>query len=126
MKQIWLKTNNNSIKSKFEQDVFSVVRSIQGVSCRFDCTDVPTGLEIDIVISKFEEKECKIAMETNGVYHYSRNSERKIGKDVIKHKILARQGYKIIVIPYFEHYIIEDQMKPKFLRDVIHNALNTN
>ena len=82
-----------------------------------------TGLEIDLLIREYKGEVVKIAIETNGVYHYPRNSQKSLGKDEIKRSLLEKQGFKIIVIPYYNWYIIENDSKAKFLQDVIENAL---
>ena len=50
--------------------------------------DPVTGLELDIIINEYKGQELNLAVEVNGVYHYPRNSEEPLGKDVIKNRIL--------------------------------------
>ena len=65
-------------------------------------SDPLTGIELDMIVSEYKGSPLKIAVEVNGVYHYARNSEDPLGKDVIKHRILEKQsGLKVMVIPYY-------------------------
>ena len=85
--------------------------------------DPETGLEVDMLVNEYKGGATKLAVEVNGVFHYSRNSEEPLGKDVVKKRILEKRGHKVIVIPYFQWYILEDAQKPMFLRDIIENKL---
>ena len=85
--------------------------------------DPETGLEVDMLVNEYKGGATKLAVEVNGVFHYSRNSEEPLGKDVVKNRILEKRGHKVIVIPYFQWYILEDAQKPMFLRDIIENTL---
>ena len=49
----------------------------------------------------------EIAVEVNGVYHYARNSELPLGKDIIKLKLLTKLNYEVITIPYYDWAILE-------------------
>ena len=85
--------------------------------------DEETGLEVDMIVNEYKGSPQKIAIEVNGVFHYPRNSEEPLGKDVVKKKTLERLGYKVMVIPYFQWYILEDSQKHKFLQDVLENVI---
>lgn len=45
-------------------------------------------------------------LEANGVYHYCRNSELPLGKDILKQKTIKLFGYEYITVPYFEWTIL--------------------
>ena len=79
-----------------------------------------------MIITEYQGRPAKVAVEVNGVFHFSRNSEAPLGKDVIKQKILEKQGYRVLVIPYFHWCILEDAQKPKFLRDVLEKCILTD
>ncbi len=68
--------------------MFEVLRHISGVRARFNCNEY--GIEKDIVIEKFGDKHLArpLALEVNGVFHYCRNSEKQLGKDILKAKAL--------------------------------------
>lgn len=88
--------------------------------------DPETGLECDMIITQYKGVDVKLAVEVNGVFHYARNSEDPLGRDVIKKKILEKRGgYKMITVPYFQWYILEDKQKPAFLRDILELTLNS-
>ncbi len=53
----------------------------------------------------------EIAVEINGVYHYARNSELPLGKDIIKRKLLTNLNYEVITIPYYDWAILELEMR---------------
>ena len=89
-------------------------------------TDPSTGLEIDMIVSEYKGHKLKLAVEVNGVYHFARNSEDTLGRDVVKHRILKMHGYQVLVIPYYQWYILEERQKPQFLRDVIDNCIINN
>ncbi len=70
--------------------------------------DPDTGIELDMIVNEYKGSPVKIGVEVNGVFHFARNSEDPLGKDVIKHRILEKHGYKMLVIPYYHWYILED------------------
>jgi hypothetical protein len=75
--------------------------------------DPLTGIELDIIIKEYKGQPLNLAVEVNGVYHYPRNSEEPLGKDVIKNSILQRQSdMKVLTIPYYHWYILEEAQKP--------------
>lgn len=81
---------------------------------------------MDMIINEYKGNQVKIACEVNGVFHYSRNSEETLGKDKIKQGILAKQGYQILVIPYYQWVILEEKQKSQFLKDVIEHCIIPN
>eukprot|EP00347_Sterkiella_histriomuscorum_P011150 403373570 len=131
MREIWLKNTEETIISKFEQEVYECTKRLP-VKSLFNSNDPETGLEIDILITEVEKTKLvdfKIAIEVNGVYHYARNSERQMGRDKIKQSIIRQnqsEKYKLITIPYFEWALLENQSKSKYLMDLINLALSTN
>ena len=52
-------------------------------------------IEVDILLKKWKNHELKnkICIESNGPWHYPRNSEESFGKDIMKDKILKSEGY---------------------------------
>lgn len=87
-------------------------------------SDPLTGIELDMHVTEYKGQPLNLAVEVNGVYHYARNSEDQLGKDVLKQRILEKQsGMKMLVIPYYQWYILEEAQKPKFLKDVIENCI---
>ena len=63
--------------------------------------DPQTGLEVDMIVNEYKGQPAKIAVEVNGVFHYARNSEEPLGRDVAKKRTLEKRGYKVMVIPYY-------------------------
>jgi hypothetical protein len=61
-----------------------VLREIPGLFATYHEYD--RGIEKDIIIRQFENKTLSkpVALEVNGVYHYARNSELPLGKDILK------------------------------------------
>ncbi|CDW89896.1 UNKNOWN [Stylonychia lemnae] len=125
---IWNNSFQSSIVSKFEQDVYDIAKKIYP-DCKTNTID-SSGQEVDIMIlidqinpDGINEKTLKIAIEVNGVYHYSRNSENQMGRDKIKTKILENLGYFVVDVPYYHWYIVEDAKKEEFLRDKIRLSL---
>ena len=58
-------------------------------------------------------------IEVNGVYHYCRNSERPLGKDILKHRVLEALGYECLVVPYFDWSILEHNSRVDYLESLI-------
>jgi len=97
---IWDKTNNATLVTKFEQDVLENLRKLPLIYEK-NRNEKETGIEVDMIVSEYKGKKVKVAIEVNGVFHYSRNSEDPLGKDVLKRRILEKRGYKVITIPYY-------------------------
>lgn len=108
-----------STQSHFQQDVFHSLRTIPGLYATYNCFE--HGLEKDIVVHSYGGKllEAPIAVEVNGVFHYCRNSELPIGKDLLKAKWLKTKGYRALVVPYFDWSILENAQKANYLEDLI-------
>ena len=123
--QIWSKSNKDTIITKFEQDVLESLRRLP-LKYKSNINDHDTGLEVDMIISEYKGKQVKIAVEVNGVFHYSRNSEETLGKDKIKQAILKKLGYQVLVIPYYQWCILEEKQKSQFLKDVIEHCILPN
>ena len=81
------------------------------------------GLEVDALVTHLSGKELAspIAIEVNGAYHYSRNSEKPLGKDLVKAKILCSEGLQVLVLPYFDLYILEDAARTGYISDCLLN-----
>jgi hypothetical protein len=86
-----------------------------------------------MIITQYKGREVKVAVEVNGVFHYARNSDdmlgrdmvEPLGRDVIKQRILERRaGYKVLVVPYSHWYILEDGQKAGYLRDCLELIIN--
>ena len=123
LKEIWEKSNQQTLVTKFEQDVLEAIRRLP-LKYTKNTNDPVTGLELDILIKEYKGQPLNLAVEVNGVYHYPRNSEEPLGKDVIKNKILQKQSdMKVLTVPYFQWYILEEAQKPQFLKDVIENCI---
>lgn len=101
-----------------------MLRQVPGVSARFNCTD--HGIEKDILIEKYEGKpiERPLALEVNGVFHYCRNSELPLGKDILKRKALLLHGVDVLVVPYFEWSILALEQRTLFLTHLLENHFN--
>jgi hypothetical protein len=104
---MWLQANRHTTVTKFEQDVLDHLSHLP-LKYAKNTTEPETGLEVDMLVTQYKSSPVKIAVEVNGVYHYSRNAEDPLGKDVIKKRVLEQRGYKVMVIPYFEWYILEE------------------
>ena len=68
--------DSETVVSKFQQEVFDSVKQIDGSKADFNCHKY--GIEKDIVMRSTKRD---LAIEVNGVFHYPRNSEEKLGKD---------------------------------------------
>ena len=66
------------------QEVFESFRHIPGLLARYNCLN--EGFEKDIVVQRVSDRNLsqEVAIEVNGVFHYARNSEQILGKDIIK------------------------------------------
>ena len=61
-------------------------------------------------ISNSSNNNCKgLVIEVDGVFHFARNSEESLGRDVIKFKVLKKLGYhpESFGVPYFAWAILE-------------------
>lgn len=124
LREVWSRSNQHTVVTKFEQDVHAHLTRLPYLRCKSNTVEPQTGLELDLVITEYRGKPVKIAVEVNGVFHFSRNAEEPLGKDVIKRGIIERRaGYKVMVIPYYEWYILEEGQKASFLRDVIEKCI---
>jgi len=61
----------------------------------------------------------EIAVEVNGVFHYARNDEATLGKDIIKRKFLKKLGYTVLTVPYFDWAILENKNRKNYLEELI-------
>lgn len=122
LKIFWERSTTDTTVTKFEQDVLENLKKLP-LKYRDNSNDPETGLECDLIVNEYKGKPVKIAVEVNGVFHYSRNSEEPLGKDVLKRRTLEKYGYKVLVVPYFHWYILEDSQKAAFLKDVIESTL---
>lgn len=64
-----------------------------------------------MVITKINQKPSNLVVEVNGVFHYSRNSEQSLGKDILKIKALQKLGYDCACVPYYDWAILENSQK---------------
>ena len=91
----------------------------------FNCQD--RFIEKDIVLTSFKGNSIKsqgLVLEVNGVYHYARNSEEPLGKDVLKQRVLTEVlGYEVISIPYFDWSILENNRRRPYLEFMIDYTL---
>ena len=88
-------TNEESIITKMHQQVNQSLDTISkqdGYKLKYELSHIsPLYLqEIDILLTKYKGQKLNtpIAIEVNGQYHYPRNSEQLLGKDIIKAKII--------------------------------------
>jgi hypothetical protein len=86
---------------------------------RYNCDE--GRIEKDIVVYQFAELELPrpLVIEVNGVYHYCRNSERPLGKDILKQKALYKLGFDCLTVPYFEWTILEHSTRKDYLEHLI-------
>ena len=70
--------------------------------------------------------EKTLTIEVNGVYHYARNSEDILGRDILKRKALTKLGYHphSFTVPYYEWAILENSKRKSYIQQLIVNALN--
>ena len=70
-------------------------------------------------------KSKGLVIEVDGVFHYPRNSEIPLGKNVIKFKALKALGYHTnsLAIPYYNWAILESKQRKPYLKMVIENAI---
>lgn len=99
--------------------MFHYLRTIPGLFAAYNCFE--HGLEKDIVVHSYGGNmlEKPVAIEVNGVFHYCRNSELPLGKDLLKEKWLCKKGYSTLVVPYYAWSILENQQKANYLEDLI-------
>ena len=102
-----LMESSETVNSKFQQEVYRTIRTISGTQEHYNCQEY--GIEKDVVITGFGGKaaEKHLVVEVNGVFHYPRNSEECLGKDVMKTKALERCGYLSIMLPYYNWTLLE-------------------
>jgi len=64
-------------------------------------------------------------IEVDGVFHYARNSEEPLGKNILKFKNLTALGYhsRSFAVPYFEWAILEGRQRRPYLQKLIENAI---
>jgi hypothetical protein len=86
--------------TKFEQDVLDNLKKLP-LKYSSNTNDPATGLEVDMLVTEYKGLSLKLAVEVNGVFHYARNSEDPLGRDIAKKRILEKRGYKVLVIPYY-------------------------
>ena len=68
------------------------------------------NVEKDILVTEYMGQRVKLAIEVNGVYHYPRNSEESLGRDILKVRLLEEKfGYSVLTIPYYEWTILENR-----------------
>lgn len=63
--------------------------------------------------------EREIAIEVNGVFHYARNNEMPLGKDIIKQRLLSKLGYRVMTVSYFDWAILEVKDRRSYLEMMI-------
>lgn len=122
LRVIWEKSNKTTLVTKFEQDVLESLKRLP-LSYRENSNEPDTGLECDLLITKYKGNPVKVAVEVNGVFHFSRNSEEPLGKDILKRRTLESKGHKVMVVSYYEWCILEDAQKSAFLKDVLENCI---
>ena len=97
---------------------------------------LPSSLEIDLLVTsistpEFGQKECCLAIEINGVWHYPRNSTQLLGKDILKKKLLETYNPDIkdiekityVEIPYYDWNILENKQRSSWLAHTLVNSL---
>ena len=117
--------------SKLQQEVFGIVKGIEGAKAIFNCQK--NCIEKDIVLVNYkntpiEERHQKskgLVIEVDGVFHYPRNSELPLGRNLIKFKVLKKLGYhsNSFAVPYFDWAILEGSKRKSYMRKLIENAL---
>ena len=113
--------------SKFQQQVFETIRSIKGAKAIYNCQK--HSIEKDIVLTDFDGKRIKhckgLVIEVDGVYHFPRNSEEHLGKNMIKFNVLKKLGYHVesFGVPYYAWVILEERQRRPYLIELIRNAL---
>ena len=67
-------------------------------------------------------------IEVDGVFHFPRNSETPLGKNILKFKVLEKLGYhsNSFSIPYFDWAILESRHRKPYVTKLIENALYTH
>jgi len=53
------------------------------------------------------------------VFHYARNSELQLGKDIIKQNLLKRLGYQVLTVSYYDWAILEMKDRRSYLEKMI-------
>ena len=125
LRKIWDQSNKTTNITKFEQDVTECMRHLPIKYVSENTTEPITGLECDMLVTQYKGQDVKLAVEANGVFHFPRNSEDPLGRDVIKKRVLERRaGFKVLTVPYFHWYILEDRQKVGYLRDSVELTLS--
>lgn len=79
----------------------------------------------DVPIQERHQRSKGLVIEVDGVFHFPRNSELPLGKNLIKFKVLKKLGYhsNSFSVPYFDWAILEGSKRRSYLRKLIENAL---
>ena len=129
----------STIVSKFQQDVVSLLNESKILKYELRLDDTDHLIEKDVVIksitlinSKSKTPPttipCHIILEINGVWHYPRNSEEILGKDVLKINACQKlygenENYSFLSIPYYDWNILEDSQKQDYLTSLVLNSI---
>lgn len=132
----------NKIVSKFHIDVIEALKKSFPIrytiiySEAMNKLKLPISLEIDLLVTKISspevnQKDCWLAIEVNGVWHYPRNSMSLLGKDILKKKILETYNPNIkdvdkityVEIPYYDWNVLENSQRSSWLAHTLFNSL---
>ena len=65
-------------------------------------------------------------IEVDGPYHYPRNSEEPLGKNILKFRALGRLGYhkNSFAVPYYNWAILEQRQRKDYIQALVEHAIN--
>ena len=122
--QIWsMTTNTDSTITKLHQDVASVFdKELPHAKYELSHITPKYGIEVDMLVTEFQHMQLPtpLALEINGVYHYPRNSQQPLGKDILKEKILTKgEKLDLLTLPYYDLYILEERQKASYIEECV-------
>ena len=109
--------------SKFQQEVFDTAKTLPGAKVIFNCQR--HCVEKDIVLTRYKGQSVQehhspskgLVIEVDGVYHYPRNSEDPLGKNLLKFRTFKSLGYhsNSFAVPYYAWAILEGSKRRSYL-----------
>eukprot|EP01023_Acetabularia_acetabulum_P031878 TRINITY_DN29830_c0_g2_i1.p1 TRINITY_DN29830_c0_g2~~TRINITY_DN29830_c0_g2_i1.p1 ORF type:complete len:256 (+),score=38.33 TRINITY_DN29830_c0_g2_i1:525-1292(+) len=70
-----------------------------------------------------QQKFKKVAVEVDGVHHFTRNSPRRaLGDSVLRNRMLAERGWNVVVVPFYLWNDFDGAQQEDFLTRLINYA----
>eukprot|EP01024_Parvocaulis_polyphysoides_P012785 TRINITY_DN14761_c0_g1_i1.p3 TRINITY_DN14761_c0_g1~~TRINITY_DN14761_c0_g1_i1.p3 ORF type:complete len:154 (-),score=26.19 TRINITY_DN14761_c0_g1_i1:148-588(-) len=62
----------------------------------------------------------KVAVEVDGVHHFTRNSPRRaLGDSVLRNRMLAQRGWNVVIVPFYLWNDFDRDQRQEFLTRII-------